>query len=420
MVQGITPREALSRLRNFGEQYQVTRKKYESYYAGETLFGLPHQAYPALETTRSEIELLDQLYKLYEKVLETIGKWKDVHWSEIREEIDNMIETIEIMSKQCKKLPGPLKGWDAYKELQSEIDNMNEILPIIKELAKPSIRDRHWMEVCKITNKEIPFSADTFILNDLLKANLINFLDDIQEITESADKQLKLEKYIRDECDRYWENCNLTITTKEGQGNEPCMIGGNIDEITEMLDAHSQQLGQFAVQKFSAPFRADLQERIDRYGEVQETIEKWLKVQVLWNSLVSVFTGGDIAKQMPNEAALFKKIDKIWKKLMERAYEQKNVIAACTNDMLKQSLPQLQGDLEQCQRKLEQYLEQKRNVFPRFYFCSDSILLKILSQGQSDPNQIQDFLENLFDAVSKVKFHDFDKRAIVQMLQLIG
>jgi len=55
--------------------------------------------------------------------------------------------------------------------------------------------------------------------------------------------------------------------------------------------------------------------------------------------LVSVFTGGDIAKQMPNEAALFKKIDKIWKKLMERAYEQKNVIAACTNDMLKQSLP---------------------------------------------------------------------------------
>lgn len=198
------------------------------------------------------------------------------------------------------------------------------------------------------------------------------------------------------------------------------MIGGNIDEITEMLDAHSQQLGQFAVQKFSAPFRADLQERIDRYGEVQETIEKWLKVQVLWNSLVSVFTGGDIAKQMPNEAALFKKIDKIWKKLMERANEQKNVISACTNDMLKQSLPQLQGDLEQCQRKLEQYLEQKRNVFPRFYFCSDSILLKILSQGQSDPNQIQDFLENLFDAVSKVKFHDFDKRAIVQMLQLIG
>jgi dynein heavy chain, axonemal len=179
MVQGISPREANTRLRTFAEQYTVTRKKYESFHSGETLFGLPHQAYPALETTRSEIELLDQLYKLYEKVLETIGKWKDVHWSDIREEIDNMIETIELMSKQCKKLPGPLKSWEAYKELQTEIDNMNEMLPIIKELAKPSIRDRHWNDVCKTTSKEIPFMSESFVLNDLLKANLIKFLDDI-------------------------------------------------------------------------------------------------------------------------------------------------------------------------------------------------------------------------------------------------
>lgn len=52
MVPGITPREALMRLRQFNEEYQVRKKKYDSYYAGETLFGLPHQSYPALETTR--------------------------------------------------------------------------------------------------------------------------------------------------------------------------------------------------------------------------------------------------------------------------------------------------------------------------------------------------------------------------------
>lgn len=67
---------------------------------------------------------------------------------------------------------------------------------------------------------------------------------------------------------------------------------------------------------------------------------------------------------MPNEATLFKKIDKIWKKLMERAFEQKNVIQACSNDMLKQSLPQLQQDLELCQKKLDNYLESKKKIFP--------------------------------------------------------
>lgn len=116
--------------------------------------------------------------------------------------------------------------------------------------------------------------------------------------------------------------------------------------------------------RYVTPFKAEVTEKIEIYSEVYETIEKWLKVQVIWNSLVSVFTGGDIAKQMPNEATLFKKIDKIWKKLMERAFEQKNVIQACSNDMLKQSLPQLQQDLELCQKKLDNYLESKKKIFP--------------------------------------------------------
>ncbi len=39
---------------------------------------------------------------------------------------------------------------------------------------------------------------------------------------------------------------------------------------------------------------------------------KRLKVQMMWCSLESVFTGGDIAKQMPMEAKKFAKIDKDW------------------------------------------------------------------------------------------------------------
>jgi dynein heavy chain len=100
--------------------------------------------------------------------------------------------------------------------------------------------------------------------------------------------------------------------------------------------------------------------------------------------LVSVFSGGDIAKELPTEAKKFMNIDKQWIKIMERANEQKNVIDCCTNDILKNSLGPLQEGLETCQKKLENYLESKRNIFPRFYFCSNEALLKILSIG-SDP-----------------------------------
>jgi dynein heavy chain len=86
-----------------------------------------------------------------------------------------------------------LKTWDAYKELKQEIDDMTEILPLVEALAKPSIRPRHWVEVIGLTKEDIPFASETFSFSQLLKANLLAFKEDIEDITDSADKQLKLE-----------------------------------------------------------------------------------------------------------------------------------------------------------------------------------------------------------------------------------
>jgi dynein heavy chain len=57
-----------------------------------------------------------------------------------------------------------LKQWDAYKEMKTEIDEMTDILPLIQQLAKPSIRDRHWNEVIELVKEEIPYSSETFTL----------------------------------------------------------------------------------------------------------------------------------------------------------------------------------------------------------------------------------------------------------------
>lgn len=76
----------------------------------------------------------------------------------------------------------------------------------------------------------------------------------------------------------------------------------------------------------------------------------------------------------------------------------------------------MQNDLEKCQKQLDSYLEQKRGIFPRFYFCSNADLLKILSQG-SDPNAVQDDFEKLFDAINSVTFDDQDRKLIVTIHQ---
>ncbi|MCP4294565.1 MAG: hypothetical protein GY786_03060 [Proteobacteria bacterium] len=57
----------------------------------------------------------------------------------------------------------------------------------------------------------------------------------------------------------------------------------------------------------------------------------------------------------------------------------------------------------------------KRKTFPRFYFVSNPVLLKFLSQG-SDPESIQEDFDKLFDAISKVTFERCDKKSGTKMI----
>jgi dynein heavy chain len=171
--------------------------------------------------------------------------------------------------------------------------------------------------------------------------------------------------------------------------------------------------------RFVKPFKQTVTEKIALLAECQDTVEKWLKVQLLWQNLVSVFSSKSIAQELPLESKKFKGIDKQWLKIMEKAADTKVVVQCCINDILKNSLPSLQEGLEVCQKKLENFLETKRSLFPRFYFISNADLLKILSAG-SDPNNVQDDYEKLFDAVHEVEMDDSNRKAITKIVCKFG
>jgi len=54
--------------------------------------------------------------------------------------------------------------------------------------------------------------------------------EDIEEITESADKQLKLEDALRNDIKAYWDEAELTVNSWTGV-DQPCILGAGIVEI---------------------------------------------------------------------------------------------------------------------------------------------------------------------------------------------
>ena len=94
------------------------------------------------------------------------------------------------------------------------------------------------------------------------------------------------------------------------------------------------------------------------------------------------------------------------------------VLGLCSVPALNETLDTIIEQLERCQKALNDFLEEKRSKFPRFYFIGDDDLLEILGQSKN-PAVIQTHLKKLFAGIHRVEF-DEDQTRIVAMLSQAG
>ena len=127
--------------------------------------------------------------------------------------------------------------------------------------------------------------------------------------------------------------------------------------------------------------------------------------------LESIFIGSDdIRHQLPEKAKRFDRIDANWKKIMTETHKNTNILECSSVDGRLENLQELSEQLETCQKSLSEYLDTKRNAFPRFFFISDDELLSIL--GTSDPTSVQEHMLKLFDNCASITFGRGNKTVV--------
>jgi len=101
---------------------------------------------------------------------------------------------------------------------------------------------------------------------------------------------------------------------------------------------------------------------------------------------------------MPNESSVFTRINNVFKLEMERINKEKNCLRSLiVKDFLK-VLNDLNEKLEHIEKNLDNFLQSKRKLFPRFYFLSNDDLLEIIGQSK-DPNPIIKHIKKIFEGV---------------------
>ena len=284
---------------------------------------MPITSYPEMEKTEKEISMLTRLYDLYTTVLSTIDNYADILWTDVVASIDTMSEQVSQFQAQCKKLPKALRDWPAYTDCRKKIDDFLEILPLLQALSSPDMRERHWVELGRITGVVFDLSPDTFKLVDLLSANMLRVTEDVEDLSTAAIKEAQVETKLG-QIDIDWEDQNFVFVEFKTKGF--CVLdAAATGELVEKLEDSQMALGSMATNRYSAPFKTAVAEWTAKLSTVGDVVEMWLVVQNMWIYMEAVFSGGDIVKQLPLEAKRFNQIDKAFLKMVSAAVETRHV-----------------------------------------------------------------------------------------------
>ena len=290
MVPGITPAEANNRLKKFQEAYAQRERKCATYSAGEALFGLPGTDYPELARTKKELDLLDRLYSLYMDVNEAVEGWRDMAWDAVGAELAAVQARIGEFQLACTRMPKELRLWDAYVDLKRLIDDFCASMPLVQQLAHHSMRMRHWSALMAVTGVHLPVGTVTFRLVNVLDAGLLEYREEVEDIANSAVKELQIEEKISAISDD-WSDEQLTFGHFKARG-QITLKGGETAELMEKVEETLMALGSMLASRYVAPFRELVQAWVTKLSSVSDVLEVWVQVQAMWQYLEAVFTSG--------------------------------------------------------------------------------------------------------------------------------
>eukprot|EP01022_Parablepharisma_sp_SALTPOND_P028312 TRINITY_DN70784_c2_g1_i1.p1 TRINITY_DN70784_c2_g1~~TRINITY_DN70784_c2_g1_i1.p1 ORF type:complete len:4393 (-),score=612.94 TRINITY_DN70784_c2_g1_i1:3426-16604(-) len=362
-----------------------------------------------LEMKRTEYSVLDKLEKDFkpfytltcnsEEIQRLISEWT-VHAfitlkpAEVVEYIENWMTGLETLNKQLEDFKDQA---DVALQLKSVVTDFTQHLDLIKYLRSEAMREEEWIEISKVTPLDLKYNDEALTLSGLIKKGAENYMEEIKEIWDRAERKLELEKNLK----KMKEEMNkkkLEVTRYEEAGT---YLISNYEFILEAID---EQIGTTQAM-LSSPYMTGILRRnctiwATRLTNLSEILEELKKCQKTWIYLQPMFAAEDIRLTLKREAEQFADVDSKWRQQMETMNSENLVVSLLDKERIKEEFIRANQDLDAVLRSMADFLEAKRKKFPRFYFVSDEDLLKIISNAKKDPTTLEPYLNKCFEAIN--------------------
>ena len=387
------------KLDGYYARLQEFRKKAKEFNDLESLFELEQTKYKAIGECQAEIEKLKTMWDLICVIRYTYESWMKVPWKKIN--VNEYTEDNTKFLELIKKVPREVKLFEGFTKLSEEVGNMKKIIESITLLSGGKLKKHHWQSLSQTVNSTIEENNPTFSFETMVKLDIHKYLGSVQELNDTAYKEANIDKTLNDIM-KTWKERAFQFEPFSIAG-EDMKIFKQFEDIQNDLSIDNLKVLSLLSQGKSVEiFKKDLDELKGRLGAIDDCLVVWEKVQKNWRRLVNIFMlSEDIRNQLPEATKLFETKNTEFRGIMADAVLSPIMYEICTKEK-KEDLEQILKAIESCEKQLNQYLEQKKKIFPRFYFVSNQTLIDILSNGNNPGKIATEYLGDLFDGLKKL------------------
>jgi len=380
-------------INDFKRRIADNRARAEAMKRGMEIFAIEQPDYK--ETDETEKDLL-QLEKVWVLMRDWLSKWNEwrtgVFSSLVVKELDLEAETYQ---KNMSKLGRAVRQWKVWQSLAKIIQRFRQTMPLIINLRSPAMRARHWEQLRDEIQQQFDPNSESFTLDAVFALNLHLHSDVIAAIANTAQRELNIENALKDIAN-YWSNAQLDLVPFKSK----YFVLRTVDELNDQLETHQMSLATMKNSPYYLTFSSSINEWASLLNDLVETIDMLTQVQRQWKYLSAIFMeSADIRKQLPAESAQFETVDSAWGDIMAKLAKTRRALDL-TQDELLSRLAHMNQVLDKINHSLDQYLEKKRQLFPRLYFLSNDDTLSILGNSR-DPTELQQHARKMFAGIDK-------------------
>eukprot|EP01028_Stygiella_incarcerata_P004192 TRINITY_DN1890_c0_g1_i5.p1 TRINITY_DN1890_c0_g1~~TRINITY_DN1890_c0_g1_i5.p1 ORF type:complete len:4092 (-),score=1034.80 TRINITY_DN1890_c0_g1_i5:737-12970(-) len=373
----------------------------------------PSDLFVDLEHGLSLKEACWGIYKEFVQSLDAMGakKWR-VFMAETPHDLEDLV--FRFLKESKERLSGRDDRFFSY--FSEFVGSYRALLPMLTYIRGDGWSDDHWKDLMGILGVKASISS--------YELTVQNFLDRRGRILQVEDKLRNLharaqgEVTIREALDelKVWSDTTQFTFVQHGEGEYATQL------IKEWKDIVSQvgDRQSLVLSLKDSPYFASFEERATTMEKNLAYVDSCLQYlnqnQRKWVYLEPIFRRG----ALPQEQARFNHVDEQFREVLGKiAIDFEGVVMSLIRiDDLESTLKENSEQLDLCQKALNDFLEEKRSRFPRFYFIGDDDLLEILGQAQ-EPSVIQSHLKKLFAGIHHVIF-DEERTKIEYICSLQG